>query len=152
MNRGLLFWFFIAFFAVTFLMLVIGQLGMVDYEASVQFGQHVPAEWIGETGVAVSLGFCVGNFVQEIFCLLAILGLFQRKIYGWIAALCEFSVLIYWSLTLNAYYYFAGNTSNFHIPDSLLITQYLLFLMYCLVGIVSIIYLVTNRSRFVDGL
>ena len=133
-------------------MLAIGQLGFVDYDVSVQFGQHVPQEWVGETGVAIALGFSVADFVQELFCLLAILGLFRRKIYGWIAALCEFAILIYWSLTLGAYYYFARETSSFQIPETALFTQYILFLFYMLIGIVCIYYLVRHRSTYVDGL
>lgn len=152
MSRPLIFWFFIAFFAVTFVMLAIGQIGVIDYEVSVQFGQHIPKEWVGETGVAIALGFSVGDFVQELLCLLAILGLFRRKVYGWIAALCEFSIIIYWSLTLGAYYYFARGTSSFHIPDSILFTHYLLFLLYIIVGIVCIFYLVKHRSTYADGL
>ena len=152
MSRPLTFWFLIAFFAVTFVMLAIGQLGVFDDEVSVQFGQHVPKEWIGETGVAIALGFNVGDFVQELLCLLAILGLFRRKVYGWVAALCEFSVLIYWSLTLGAYYYYATTTGAFHIPNSVLFTQYVLFLLYVVVGTICIFYLVKTRSEFVEGI
>lgn len=83
---------------------------------------------------------------------MAILGLFRRKVYGWVAALCEFSVLIYWSVTLGAYYYIAERTGAFHIPNSVLLTQYILFLLYVLVGTICIFYLVKNRSIFIEEL
>ena len=150
MRRGIIFWFLILLFSVNTLMLLLAQVGLFDYDLAVSMGQHEPRSWIGETGVAIALGFNVGDVLQEIFCVLAIIGLFRRKLYGWMAALCEMTISMYRSIVFSGYYFFAGKTEAFQIPSSALSTNYLFFLLYTLVGVTCIIYLVTNRQKFTE--
>lgn len=151
MKRGIVFWVLIVFFGINIIMLLTAQMGIFDYDLGVSLGQHDPEEWIGETGVAIALGFNIGDIVQEVFCILAIIELFRRKLYGWISAICELAISIYWPLTFSGYYFFASGTSAFQIPGSVLITHYIFFALYILIGVICILYLVKYRYKFVNG-
>jgi len=149
MKRGFMFWFLIVFFGINILMLLTAQVGIFNYDLGVALTQHEPKEWIGETGVAIALGFNIGDIVQEVFCILAIIGLFRRKLYGWVASICELAINIYWPLTFAGYYFFASKTTSFQMPDSALTTHSIFFAIYILIGILCLFYLVRNRHRFV---
>ena len=151
-SRDLVFWFLCLYFSMTFVMILLSQIGMFHYDVSVQFGQHVPVEWIGETGVAMSLGFNVADIVQQLFCVLAVMGLFRRKMYGWIAALCEMAISLYWPLAMGATYFFARETQDFSVPSQIVTSQFVLFGFYVAVSLICMIYLVQNRYRLVDDL
>jgi len=99
MKRGFFFWFLIIFFSFNILALLIGQVGLFDYDLGVALSQHDPVDWIGETGVAIALGFNIGDIIQEVLCILEITGLLRKKLYGWVAAICELTITIYWPLT-----------------------------------------------------
>ena len=130
-------------------MLLTAQVGIFNYDFAVSLGQHEPKEWLGETGVAINLGFNIGDIVQEVFCVLAIIGLFRRKLYGWVTSICELAISIYWPLVLSGYYFFASNTAVFQMPNSALVTHSIIFVVWILIGIACIFYLVKNRHRFV---
>ncbi len=150
MKRGFVFWFLILFFGINIIILLMAQVGIVNYDLAVSLGQHDNKEWIGETGVAIALGFNVGDLLQEVFCVLAIIGLFRRKLFGWVTAICELAISIYWPVTFSAYYFFASKTAAFQMPSSTVVTHVVFFIIFILIGISCLIYLVRNRHRFVD--
>jgi len=149
MKRGFVFWFLIVFFCINILMLLMAQVGLFNYDLGVALSQHDPVKWIGETGVAIALGFNIGDIVQEVLCIIAIAGFFRKKLYGWVAAICELAISIYWPLTFTGYYFFASKTTAFQMPESALFTHSVVFVLWFCIGISCIFYIVRNRHRFV---
>jgi hypothetical protein len=150
MKRGFVFWFLIVFFGINIIMLLMAQVGIFNYDLAVSLGQHDKEEWIGETGVAIALGFNLGDILQEVFCLLAIIGLFRRKLYGWVASICELAISIYWPITFIGYYFFASKTASFQMPNSVVKTHIIFMVIWIIIGIICIPYLIKYRQKFVD--
>ena len=132
------------------IMYLLGQtMAIIDYSFTVSTGLQEPAEEITEVGVAFNKGFGWADTLIYIPLLITgIIGLLQKKIFGWYCMAAAMAITIYWPIVILTTLFYARSIPEFSFSDYVSYT--ILLTLIVVFGVWGLYYLFTRRKILIE--
>jgi len=146
-DRPAAFWIFVVFFALSIVLLLMGQtISVFNYDLTVRFGLQESPEQVSTFGVQVNRALGAADTVVYIpLLIVSLVGLWMKKRWSLLTTAAAVGVSAYWSINVSFLFLFLPGTSGYsHRPGPEIwsfVGAYIVF------GVWGILYLIFRGEK-----